>query len=78
MLCLSQQDLKLLPSHSGGRNAKREQPIMMSETPGGPEPGMGSPAPAFISLGMVVIDELRFPDGRVLRDVPGGSGFYGE
>ncbi|KAJ0303142.1 hypothetical protein COL5a_005844 [Colletotrichum fioriniae] len=49
----------------------------MSETPGGPEPGMGSPAPAFISLGMVVIDELRFPDGRVLRDVPGGSGFYG-
>ncbi|KAK1540420.1 PfkB family carbohydrate kinase [Colletotrichum paranaense] len=50
---------------------------MMSESPGGPEPGMGSPAPAFISLGMVVIDELRFPDGRVLRDVPGGSGFYG-
>ncbi|UQC85843.1 PfkB family carbohydrate kinase [Colletotrichum lupini] len=50
----------------------------MSESPGGPEPGMGSPAPAFISLGMVVIDELRFPDGRVLRDVPGGSGFYGE
>ncbi|KAK1704944.1 PfkB family carbohydrate kinase [Colletotrichum lupini] len=49
----------------------------MSESPGGPEPGMGSPAPAFISLGMVVIDELRFPDGRVLRDVPGGSGFYG-
>ncbi|KXH62940.1 PfkB family carbohydrate kinase [Colletotrichum nymphaeae SA-01] len=49
----------------------------MSETPGGPEPGMRSPAPAFISLGMVVIDELRFPDGRVLRDVPGGSGFYG-
>lgn len=65
-------------SLSAPGHVKREQPIIMSETPGGPEPGMGSPAPAFISLGMVVIDELRFPDGRVLRDVPGGSGFYGE
>ncbi|OHE97516.1 PfkB family carbohydrate kinase [Colletotrichum orchidophilum] len=36
----------------------------------------GTSEPAFISLGMVVLDELRFPDGRVLRDVPGGSGFY--
>ncbi|KAF6817415.1 PfkB family carbohydrate kinase [Colletotrichum plurivorum] len=25
---------------------------------------------------MVVLDEIHFPDGRVLRDVPGGSGFY--
>ncbi|KXH63345.1 PfkB family carbohydrate kinase [Colletotrichum salicis] len=48
---------------------------MMFGTPNTPEPGMG-PAPAFISLGMVVLDELRFPDGSVLRDVPGGSGFY--
>ncbi|KAK1634078.1 PfkB family carbohydrate kinase [Colletotrichum phormii] len=47
----------------------------MSETPNTPEPGMG-PAPAFISFGMVVLDELRFPDGSVLRDIPGGSGFY--
>ncbi|KAK2029081.1 PfkB family carbohydrate kinase [Colletotrichum zoysiae] len=35
-----------------------------------------APVPAFVSLGMVVLDEIRFPDGRVLRDVPGGSGFY--
>ncbi|KAH0436520.1 hypothetical protein CcaCcLH18_04326 [Colletotrichum camelliae] len=34
------------------------------------------PAPGFVSLGMVVLDEIRFPDGRVLRDVAGGSGFY--
>ncbi|KAF0325323.1 pfkB family carbohydrate kinase [Colletotrichum asianum] len=33
-------------------------------------------APGFVSLGMVVLDEIRFPDGRVLRDVAGGSGFY--
>ncbi|GJC98869.1 pfkB family carbohydrate kinase [Colletotrichum higginsianum] len=35
-----------------------------------------APAPAFVSLGMVVLDEIRFPDGKVLRDIPGGSGFY--
>lgn len=33
-------------------------------------------APGFVSLGMVVLDEIRFLDGRVLRDVAGGSGFY--
>ncbi|KAK1980340.1 PfkB family carbohydrate kinase, partial [Colletotrichum cereale] len=42
-------------------------------TPPGPR---SAPAPAFVSLGMVVLDEIRFPDGRVLRDIPGGSGFY--
>ncbi|KAM7209842.1 Ribokinase-like protein [Rhypophila decipiens] len=30
----------------------------------------------FCSLGMVVLDEIRFPDGQVLSDVPGGSGLY--
>ncbi|KAK0737189.1 Ribokinase-like protein [Apiosordaria backusii] len=30
----------------------------------------------FVSLGMVVLDEIRFPDGKVLCNVPGGSGLY--
>lgn len=30
----------------------------------------------FVSLGMVVLDELRFPNGQTLYDVPGGSGLY--
>ncbi|KAK4175528.1 Ribokinase-like protein [Triangularia setosa] len=30
----------------------------------------------FVSLGMIVIDEIRFPDGKILYDVPGGSGLY--
>lgn len=34
--------------------------------------------PGVLSLGMVVLDELRFPDRDTLYDVPGGSGTYGE
>lgn len=30
----------------------------------------------FVSLGMVVLDELRFPDGQVLHNVGGGSALY--
>ncbi|KAK0666939.1 Ribokinase-like protein [Cercophora samala] len=30
----------------------------------------------FVSLGMIVMDEIRFPDGKVLSHVPGGSGLY--
>ncbi|TDZ39071.1 Uncharacterized protein C8035_v005678 [Colletotrichum spinosum] len=41
----------------------------------GPVPA-AAPTPTFMSLGMVVLDEIHFPDGRVLHDVPGGSGFY--
>jgi hypothetical protein len=33
---------------------------------------------AFVSLGMVVLDELHLGDGTVLYDVPGGSGLYSE
>ena len=32
--------------------------------------------PIFMSLGMVVLDEIRFPDGTVLCDIAGGSGLY--
>ncbi|KAI1409695.1 Ribokinase-like protein [Hypoxylon sp. FL1857] len=32
--------------------------------------------PVFVSLGMIVIDELRFPLSHTLYDVPGGSGLY--
>ncbi|KAI0842961.1 Ribokinase-like protein [Hypoxylon sp. FL0890] len=32
--------------------------------------------PAFVSLGMIVLDELRFPLSHTLYDVPGGSGMY--
>ncbi|KAK2012194.1 PfkB family carbohydrate kinase [Colletotrichum eremochloae] len=49
---------------------------MTAPTPRIPPDPRPAPAPAFVSLGMVVLDEIRFPDGRVLRDVPGGSGFY--
>ncbi|KAF3803152.1 hypothetical protein GCG54_00011821 [Colletotrichum gloeosporioides] len=56
-------------------------PAATTSTPGAaPGPAAtteGEPsAPGFVSLGMVVLDEIRFPDGRVLRDVAGGSGFY--
>lgn len=37
---------------------------------------MSPPAIDFVSLGMVVLDELRLPDGRVLHDCVGGSGAY--
>lgn len=33
--------------------------------------------PLFVSLGMLVLDELRFPHLDTVADVPGGSGFYG-
>lgn len=32
----------------------------------------------FVSLGMVVLDELRFPTRETLHDVVGGSGAYGK
>lgn len=31
----------------------------------------------FVSLGMVVLDELHFPSKPTLLDVPGGSGLFG-
>jgi hypothetical protein len=31
----------------------------------------------FVSLGMVVLDELRFPGREPLYDIIGGSGAYG-
>ncbi|RTE71865.1 hypothetical protein BHE90_013729 [Fusarium euwallaceae] len=33
-------------------------------------------SPTFVSLGMVVLDEIRFPSRETLYDVPGGSGLY--
>lgn len=38
------------------------------------------PAPdnIFVSLGMVVLDEMHLPDGTVLHDVPGGSGLFSQ
>ncbi|KAF5485578.1 Uncharacterized protein CGCF413_v014208 [Colletotrichum fructicola] len=58
-------------------------PAATTSTPGAAAaPGPAAPtagelsAPGFVSLGMVVLDEIRFQDGRVLRDVAGGSGFY--
>lgn len=32
--------------------------------------------PFFASLGMVILDEIRFPTGKVLHNVAGGSGLY--
>ncbi|KAI1172876.1 putative PfkB family kinase [Nemania sp. FL0916] len=32
--------------------------------------------PVFVSLGMLVLDELRFPHLKTVADVPGGSGLY--
>ncbi len=32
--------------------------------------------PVFVSLGMAVLDELRFANGKVLEDVLGGSCIY--
>jgi hypothetical protein len=34
--------------------------------------------PIFVSLGMVVLDEVRLANGTILHDVPGGSGLYSE
>lgn len=36
-----------------------------------------NPDPIFVSLGLFVLDELRFPSRATLFDVPGGSGIYG-
>ncbi|KAJ3464741.1 hypothetical protein MRS44_009527 [Fusarium solani] len=33
-------------------------------------------SPTFVSLGMVVLDEIRFPSRETLYNVPGGSGLY--
>lgn len=33
-------------------------------------------APIFVSLGMVVLDELRFPHAPTMYDVTGGSGAF--
>ncbi|GJC79866.1 hypothetical protein ColLi_02704 [Colletotrichum liriopes] len=38
-----------------------------------PEPA-SAPTPAFLPLGTVVLNGICFPDGSVLRNVPGGSG----
>ena len=38
----------------------------------------GGEYPRFVSLGMVVLDELHFPDRESLYDVLGGSGTYGK
>ncbi|UPL03541.1 hypothetical protein LCI18_014475 [Fusarium solani-melongenae] len=35
-----------------------------------------SNSPIFVSLGMVVLDEIRFPSQETLYNVPGGSGLY--
>ncbi|KAI1142861.1 Ribokinase-like protein [Hypoxylon sp. FL0543] len=32
--------------------------------------------PVFVSLGMIVLDEIRFASSHTLYDVPGGSGLY--
>jgi hypothetical protein len=37
----------------------------------------GAEPPRFLSLGLVVLDELHFMDRESLYDVPGGSGAYG-
>jgi hypothetical protein len=34
-------------------------------------------SPIFVSLGMIVLDEVHFPQDKSLYDVPGGSGLYG-
>ena len=39
------------------------------------EPGSG---PLFLSLGMVVPDELHIPKRATMYDIPGGSGAYGK
>lgn len=34
-------------------------------------------SPTFVSLGMIVLDDIRFPSRETLYNVPGGSGLYG-
>jgi hypothetical protein len=38
---------------------------------------MNSPSISFTSLGLVVLDEIRFPNQEPLLDILGGSGAYG-
>jgi len=38
--------------------------------------GHGCEKIIIVSLGMIVLDELRFPGREPLYDVPGGSGLY--
>lgn len=38
---------------------------------------MTTPRISFVSLGLVVLDEIRFPDQEPLINVVGGSGAYG-
>ena len=33
-------------------------------------------APLFVSFGIVVLDELRFPSLEIMHDVAGGSAIY--
>lgn len=35
-----------------------------------------SDPPLFVSLGMLVLDELHLPDGKIQHDIIGGSGAY--
>lgn len=44
----------------------------------GADPGLSETrrAPLVVSLGMVVVDMIHFADGKVLVDIPGGSGVY--
>ncbi len=39
-------------------------------------PPSGDDEIVFVSLGMLVLDELRFPSSPTLYDVVGGSGAY--
>ncbi|KAI1318869.1 Ribokinase-like protein [Xylariaceae sp. FL0255] len=41
-----------------------------------PQRGTLGSQPVFVSLGMLVLDEVRFPHYETLYDNPGGSGFY--
>lgn len=41
-------------------------------------PNMQAANICFTSLGLVVLDEIRFPNQTPLNDVLGGSGTYGE
>ncbi|TDZ54958.1 Protein MAK32 [Colletotrichum trifolii] len=57
--------------------AQSSVPVSDPESSRQPGPvSAAAPTPTFMSLGMVVLDEIHFPDGRALHDVPGGSGFY--
>jgi hypothetical protein len=48
----------------------------MDPVSAGSTPPETSETIGFVSLGMVVLDNLRFTNGKALDDVPGGSGLY--